>query len=132
MNPGPAISMATVWGGGLAVSSATRDSASFRGLPPACLAFTKTTLVDQSPCSRRAGRSRKTSLGSTATSKPASAATLARARLMDDIKGLFGDVQLRRVSLDDRKRRRKSAPGRFNPLRKQFVADHIFGLKSKP
>ena len=55
------------------------DGGQGAGLVPARLAVTRATLVDQSPCSRRAGRSRWTSAGSTARSRPLSAATVASA-----------------------------------------------------
>ncbi len=53
-----------------------------RGLAPAPLAVTKAMLVDQSPFSRRAGRSRCTEAGSTARARPSRSATVVTAPLM--------------------------------------------------
>src|SRR5439155_9764972 len=62
-NPGPATSTLETWVGGAACSRAASASASSRGLRPTALATVKATLVDQSPCSRRAGRSSSTTSG---------------------------------------------------------------------
>ncbi len=70
MKPGPAISTEVTWAGGSAVSCSARAPARARGLVPARLAVAMATLVDQSPCSRRTGRSRCTEVGSTWRSRP--------------------------------------------------------------
>src|SRR5205085_1024132 len=56
-NPGPATSTAATWRGGSSSMILAMSAASSRGLRPAALAVTRATLLDQSPCSRRAGRS---------------------------------------------------------------------------
>src|SRR5205823_13940183 len=80
-NPGPATSTAATWGGGSALRISASCDASSRGLRPAALAATRAKLLDQSPYSRRAGRSTVNVGGSGCTSSLTSAARRASVRV---------------------------------------------------
>ena len=76
--PGPAISTASTWAGRFALRRSVISPAKARGLlRPAGFQLAIATLEDQSPCSRRAGRSSSIEPASTSTptavSAPASA-----------------------------------------------------------
>src|SRR5438105_5820108 len=78
-NPGPAISTLSTCAGGSLFRRSAIDWANSRGLRPAFFAEANATLLDQSPCSRRAARSRLMTSGSgwtsSATKASRSAAT---------------------------------------------------------
>src|ERR1700694_2946340 len=81
MKPGPALSIDRVWAGGSASRASTSEVARALGLVPARLALTMAMLVDQSPISRRGGRSGCTEAGATSRARPSRRATVVVARL---------------------------------------------------